>query len=75
MRKRAMGWSSPRETVIGSEFTIRKSDGVRIHHKKKSDGVRVDHEKNSVGVRVDHERKSDGVRVHHERERWVESSP
>ena len=27
------------------EFTIRKSDGVRIHYKKKSAGVRVNHEK------------------------------
>ena len=24
---------------------MRKSDGVRVHHKKKSAGVRVDHEK------------------------------
>ena len=27
------------------EFTIRKSDGMRVHHEKKSDGVRVQHEK------------------------------
>ena len=25
--------------------TIRKTDGVRVHHKKESDGLRVDHEK------------------------------
>ena len=31
MRQRAMGW----------EFTIRKSNGVRVHYEKKSDGVRV----------------------------------
>ena len=24
---------------------MRKSEGVRVHHKKKGDGVRVDHEK------------------------------
>ena len=28
---------------MGLEFTIRKSDGVRVHNEKKSDGVRVDH--------------------------------
>ena len=31
------------------EFIIRKSDGVRVYHKKKSDGVRVDHEKKTLG--------------------------
>ena len=30
--------------MMGSEFTIRKSDGVTVHHEKNSDGVRVDHE-------------------------------
>ena len=35
MRKRAMG----------GEFTIRKSNGVRVHHERKSEGVRVHHEK------------------------------
>ena len=35
MKKRAMG----------SEFTMRKSDGVRVAHEKKSDGVRLQHEK------------------------------
>ena len=39
MRKRAMG----------GEFTIRKSNGVRVEHEKKSDGVRVHHEKKSHG--------------------------
>ena len=33
----------------GGEFTIRKSDGMRVHHEKKSDGVRVDHEKKRWG--------------------------
>ena len=47
MRKRAMG----------CEFTMRKSDGVRVDHEKKRNGLRVDHEK-----------KSDGVIVHHEKE-------
>ena len=39
MREKAMGW----------EFTIRKSDGVRVHHDKSSDWVRVDHEKERWG--------------------------
>ena len=45
-----------RKRAIGCDFTIRKSDGVRVHYeKKKSTGVRVDHKKKSDGVRVDHE--------------------
>ena len=32
---------------MGLEFTIKRKDGVRVHHKRKSNGVRVDHEKNS----------------------------
>ena len=32
---------------MGREFTIRRSDGVRVHNEKKSDGVRVVYEKNS----------------------------
>ena len=43
--------------MIGWVFTIRKSDGVRVHHKNERWG------------RVDHEKKSDGVRVQHEKER------
>ena len=42
MRKRAMGW----------EFTMRKSDGVRVDIEKKSDGVRIHHEKKSDRVRL-----------------------
>ena len=34
-----------RERAMGCEFTIRKSDGVRVDHEKKSDGVRVHIEK------------------------------
>ena len=34
---------------MGLEFTIRKSDGVNVHHEKKSDGVRVHHEKERWG--------------------------
>ena len=30
---------------MGWEFTMKKSDGVRVDHEKKSDGVRVHHEK------------------------------
>ena len=29
----------------GVEFTIKKSDGLRLHHDRKSNGVRVHHEK------------------------------
>ena len=39
MRKRAMG----------SEFTIRKSDGASVHYERKSGGVKVDHEKRAMG--------------------------
>ena len=46
---------------MSGEFTIRKSNGVRVHHEKKSDRMTVDHE-----------RKSDW-KVHHEKKR--ESSP
>ena len=53
-----------RKRAIACDFTIRKSDGVRVDHNKKS-----------AGVRVDHEKKSDGVRVHHEKMQWGESSP
>ena len=42
------------------EFTIRKSDGVRVHNEKKSDGVRVDHEKRNDGVRVHHKKRGIG---------------
>ena len=38
-----------RERAMGREFTIRKSDGVRVNHEKKSDGVRVDHERDRWG--------------------------
>ena len=34
---------------MGLEFTIRKSDGVRVHHERKSGGVRVDNEKRAIG--------------------------
>ena len=37
---------------MGQEFTIRKSDGVRVHYERKSAGVRVDYEKKSDGVIV-----------------------
>ena len=36
---------------MGQQFTVRKSDGVKVYHDKKSDGVRLDHEKKSNGVR------------------------
>ena len=34
---------------MGWEFTIRKSDEVRVYHEKKSDGVRVHFEKQRWG--------------------------
>ena len=36
---------------MGREFTIKKSDEVRVDHEKKTDGVRVDHEKVRWGER------------------------
>ena len=48
---------------MGWEFTIKRSDEVRVDHEKKTNGVRVDHEK-----------KRDRVRVHDEKVGWVESS-
>ena len=30
---------------MGSEFTIRRSDGIGVHHERKSDRVRVEQEK------------------------------
>ena len=41
--KDRLGESSPLKRAIRSEFTMRKSDGVKVHHKRKSDGVRVHH--------------------------------
>ena len=64
-----------RKRAIGRQFTMRKSDGVRVHHRTRSDGVRVHHEKKSEGVTVDYEIKCDGVRSYHKRERWGESCP
>ena len=34
---------------MGLEFTIRKSDGVKVHNERKSDWVRVHHEKERWG--------------------------
>ena len=49
---------------MGLDFTIRKSDWLKVHHEKNSDGVRVHHEK-----------KSEGMRFHHKKGRWDEKSP
>ena len=38
--KERWGKALPWERAMGLEFTIRKSDGVRVHNEKKSDGVR-----------------------------------
>ena len=37
---------------MGWEFTTKKSDEVRVDHKKKTEGVRVDHEKKRDRVKV-----------------------
>ena len=43
--KKSDGVRVKHEKEQWGEFTIRKSDGVRVHQEKKSDGVRVHHEK------------------------------
>ena len=48
---------------MGREFTIKKSDEVRVDHEKKTNGVREDHEK-----------RRDRVRGHHKKVGWGESS-
>ena len=53
-----------RERAMRREFTMTKSDGVRVHHETWSNEVR-DH----------HEKKSDRVRFHHKKVGWGESSP
>ena len=55
-------WSCQKMTMEW-EFTIKKSDEVRVDHEKKTNEVRVNHE------------KVDGVRDHDEKERWGESLP
>ena len=49
MRKRAIGCREHYEKERWGKFTIRKSEGMRVHHEKKSDGVRVHHEKEQWG--------------------------
>ena len=71
--KERWGKALPWQRAMGLEFTIRKSDGVRVHNEKKSDGVRVYHERKSNGVRVHHEKKSNGVKLHPEKVRWGET--
>ena len=39
-----------RKRAIGCDFTIRKSDGVRVDHDKKTAGVRVDHELSLIHI-------------------------
>ena len=48
---------------MGWEFTIKKSDEVRVDNERKTNGVRVDHEK-----------KRNRVRVHDEKVQCGESS-
>ena len=67
MKKRAMGSEFSIRRSDEVRITIRKSDGKRVYYKKESDGLRLDHEKKSDWVRVHHEKKSDGVRVDQEK--------
>ena len=46
---------------------MRKSDEVRVHHKKERWGESYQLEKERWGE-SDHEKNSDGVRVHHKKE-------
>ena len=41
---------------MGSDFTIRKSDGVRLPHDRKGNGVRVHYEKERWGESLPSER-------------------
>ena len=52
------------ERAMGKEFTM-----------KKSNSVRVDHEKNTDGVRGYHKTKSERVKVDHQKERWAKTTP
>ena len=54
---------------------MRKRAMGRVDYEKKTDGVRVHHKRKSHRVKDDHKIKSDGVRVDHEKDRWGESSP
>ena len=47
---------------------------MRVDHKKKSNGVRLYHKRMSNG-KDDHKKKSDGVRVDNQKGQWGESSP
>ena len=47
--KERWGESSPSERPMGGDFTMRKSDGVRVNHEKKTDGGRLHHEKERWG--------------------------
>ena len=53
---------------------MRKSDGVRVHHRKKGWDKKSPREKERWG-KGDHEKKRDGVRVDHKKERWGENLP
>ena len=37
------------ERAMGLEITIRKRDGMRVHHEKNTDGVRVHHKEERWG--------------------------
>ena len=43
------GESSALEKAMGWAFTIKRSNGVKVHHEKKSDRVRVHHKKKPLG--------------------------
>ena len=48
-----------RERAMGLEFTIEKSDSIRVHYERKSAGRKVDHKKKTNGVRVHHDKKGE----------------
>ena len=49
MRKSDVVRVHHKKRAMGLDFTIRKSDRVKVHHERKSDWVRVHHEKEGWG--------------------------
>ena len=60
--KERWGESSQREWMMGWEFTIGKSDGVRYHHGKKSNGGELTREKERWGQSWPWEKERWGAR-------------
>ena len=49
-----------RERAMGGDLTIRKSNGVRLHHDKKGNGVTVHHKRKSDGGELTIRKRSMG---------------